>query len=192
MKDLARCRDLATLLQACRSSNVCLPGTLAFGSGARYLALLAVAMRRHAEARELFEEAIEFNARIGAAPLLAQTRVEYAAPLPKDERLTDQKPARELLARARTAAQELDMRSLLVRIDELAAARSAAPDLTDRELAVLRLIAAGESNKQIAKELFVSHSTVATHIRNILRKTATRNRTEAVAYARRCQLIPDG
>ncbi|HSN71509.1 MAG TPA: response regulator transcription factor, partial [Steroidobacteraceae bacterium] len=167
-------------------------GTLAFGSGARYLALLAVALRRHAEARELFEEAIEFNARIGAAPLLAQTRVEYAALLLQSELEADLSRAREMLARARVAAQELDMRTLLARIEELDTERRATQDLTDRELAVLRLIAAGESNKQIARTLFVSHSTVATHIRNILRKTATRNRTEAVAYARRCQLIPDG
>ena len=56
--------------------------------------------------------------------------------------------------------------------------------LSPRELEVLRLIAAGKSNPQIAAELFISLSTVQHHVSNILAKTGAANRTEAAAYAR--------
>jgi LuxR family maltose regulon positive regulatory protein len=49
---------------------------------------------------------------------------------------------------------------------------------------VLALIAAGKSNAEIARELFVSVSTVKTHINNLYRKLDARNRTQAVARAR--------
>jgi LuxR family maltose regulon positive regulatory protein len=54
----------------------------------------------------------------------------------------------------------------------------------ERELEVLALIAAGKSNAEIARELFVSVSTVKTHINNLYRKLDARNRTQAVARAR--------
>jgi len=58
------------------------------------------------------------------------------------------------------------------------------PDgLTVRELEVLRLVASGKSNPQIAQELFISAKTVGNHVSNILNKTNTANRTEAAAYA---------
>jgi DNA-binding CsgD family transcriptional regulator len=50
---------------------------------------------------------------------------------------------------------------------------------------VLRLIAAGKSNRDIADTLFISLNTVATHVRNILTKTGCTNRTEAAACALR-------
>jgi NarL family two-component system response regulator LiaR len=58
-------------------------------------------------------------------------------------------------------------------------------ELSPRELEVLRLMAAGKSNREIAEALFISLNTVATHVRNILTKTACANRTEAAAYAMR-------
>ena len=60
----------------------------------------------------------------------------------------------------------------------------AAPDgLTPRELEVLRLIANGRSNQEIATELVISFNTVTNHVKNILGKTGCANRTEAAAYA---------
>jgi DNA-binding CsgD family transcriptional regulator/pimeloyl-ACP methyl ester carboxylesterase len=56
--------------------------------------------------------------------------------------------------------------------------------LSTREVEVLRLVAAGQSNHQIASELVISLSTVLHHITNILTKTGCRNRTEAAVYAR--------
>jgi len=60
--------------------------------------------------------------------------------------------------------------------------------LTPREKEILILIAQGNTNKEIAKELFVSVKTVETHRRNIYRKLKIHNRTGATAYAIRCGL----
>ncbi len=60
------------------------------------------------------------------------------------------------------------------------------PDgLTEREVEVLRLIAAGRTDREIAESLFISFRTVGNHVGNILNKTTTTNRTEAAAYAAR-------
>jgi DNA-binding CsgD family transcriptional regulator/pimeloyl-ACP methyl ester carboxylesterase len=55
--------------------------------------------------------------------------------------------------------------------------------LSPRELEVLRLLAAGKTNAQIAEALVLSNATVATHVRHILDKTGSANRAEATAYA---------
>jgi DNA-binding NarL/FixJ family response regulator len=66
----------------------------------------------------------------------------------------------------------------------------ARPDgLTPRELEVLRLVAAGRSNPQIAAELVLSEKTVARHLSNIFGKTNVKSRTEAAAYAFQHQLV---
>jgi DNA-binding NarL/FixJ family response regulator len=58
------------------------------------------------------------------------------------------------------------------------------PDnLSPRELDVLRLIAAGLSNTEIAEALFVSNATIKTHINHIFDKTGSRDRSQAVRYA---------
>jgi len=64
------------------------------------------------------------------------------------------------------------------------------PDgLTQREAEVLRLIAAGHSNAEISRELFVGEATVKTHVNRIFAKTGSRDRSQAVAYAHRRGLI---
>jgi DNA-binding NarL/FixJ family response regulator len=66
------------------------------------------------------------------------------------------------------------------------------PDgLTDREAEVLRLIAAGRSNGEIAGQLFVSEATIKTHVNRIFAKTGSRDRSQAVAYAHRKGLVAD-
>ncbi|HEY1003565.1 MAG TPA: response regulator transcription factor [Streptosporangiaceae bacterium] len=60
---------------------------------------------------------------------------------------------------------------------------SADDDLTPREAEVLRLIAAGKSNREIARALFVSEATVKTHVNRIFAKTGSRDRGQAVHYA---------
>jgi two-component system NarL family response regulator len=64
-----------------------------------------------------------------------------------------------------------------------------APRLTDREMEVLRLVAQGLNNRDIAKELFISENTVKNHIRNILEKLHLHSRMEAVVYAVREKLL---
>jgi DNA-binding NarL/FixJ family response regulator len=56
-------------------------------------------------------------------------------------------------------------------------------DLTPREAEVLRLIAAGQSNREIARSLFVSEATVKTHVNRIFAKTGSRDRGQAIHYA---------
>jgi len=63
-----------------------------------------------------------------------------------------------------------------------------APGLTPRELEVLRLVAAGRSNGQIAEALFISRKTASVHVSNILAKLGARTRTEAAAAAHRLGL----
>ena len=64
-----------------------------------------------------------------------------------------------------------------------------APRLTDRELEVLKLVAKGLNNRDIAKELFISENTVKNHVRNILEKLQLHSRMEAVVYAVREKLL---
>jgi DNA-binding NarL/FixJ family response regulator len=64
-----------------------------------------------------------------------------------------------------------------------------APRLTDRELEVLKLVARGLNNRDIAKELYISENTVKNHIRNILEKLQLHSRMEAVVYAVREKLL---
>jgi DNA-binding NarL/FixJ family response regulator len=72
------------------------------------------------------------------------------------------------------------------RPDATAPATRALPDhLTDREAQVLALIAAGLSNAEIAAKLYLSRSTVKTHINQIFAKTGSRDRAQAIVYAHR-------
>jgi DNA-binding NarL/FixJ family response regulator len=63
------------------------------------------------------------------------------------------------------------------------------PRLTDRELEVLKLVARGLNNREIAKQLFISENTVKNHVRNILEKLQLHSRMEAVMYAVREKLL---
>jgi DNA-binding NarL/FixJ family response regulator len=64
-----------------------------------------------------------------------------------------------------------------------------APRLTEREMEVLRLVAQGLNNRDIAGKLFISENTVKNHIRNILEKLHLHSRMEAVVYAVREKLL---
>jgi DNA-binding NarL/FixJ family response regulator len=77
------------------------------------------------------------------------------------------------------------------------AAGHARPDLvglslTARELEVLRLVAAGSNNREIAAELFISAKTASAHVSNILAKLGVRSRVEAAAIAHRADVAGTG
>jgi DNA-binding NarL/FixJ family response regulator len=63
--------------------------------------------------------------------------------------------------------------------------------LTERELEVLRLVAAGRSNRDIAAELFISPKTASVHVSNILGKLGVSSRGEAAAMAYQQHLLDD-
>jgi DNA-binding NarL/FixJ family response regulator len=67
--------------------------------------------------------------------------------------------------------------------------RGNVPRLSDRELEVLRLVARGLSNRDIATELVIAENTVKNHVRNILEKLQLRSRMEAAMYAVREKLV---
>ncbi len=64
-------------------------------------------------------------------------------------------------------------------------------ELTSREREILRMVAAGKANKQIAAELVISERTARTHVSNILRKLDLSSRTQAALWAVREGLAPD-
>lgn len=77
--------------------------------------------------------------------------------------------------------------AMVKRTDERQQVRT--PRLTDREMEVLKLVAKGLNNRDIAKQLFISENTVKNHIRNILEKLQLHSRMEAVVYAVREKLL---
>jgi DNA-binding NarL/FixJ family response regulator len=100
----------------------------------------------------------------------------------------DRTRAGSVLASAAALAEAIGLAGLLPRIQALGtmAPSAALPDgLSPREVEILRLVARGLSNREIGGELTISEHTAANHVRSILRKTGSANRTEAASYAHR-------
>ena len=169
------------------------PTAVSYGAAARYLGMLAATMSRWEDAQRHFEDALAMNAQMGARPWLAHTQYQYAMMLLARSQPGDDEKAVALLDEALITARALEMRALEERLGARLEQRpSAAPttldnpdDLSQREIEVLRLLATGKSNRDIADALYISLSTVASHVRHILTKTGCANRTEAAAYALR-------
>ncbi len=99
--------------------------------------------------------------------------------------LGDEDTAAMELDAARWVFHELGAAPELARVEQLsrAAAPKTAGGLSAREVQVLALVAAGNSNRAIAAELFLSEKTVERHVSNILTKLGVGSRTAAAAYA---------
>ena len=106
--------------------------------------------------------------------------------LTKDAGRDDIRRALEAAA-AGQAVMDPEVQARLLQTSTLAATGTGAPPdgLTEREVEVLRLMAAGLSNTEICRQLYVSEATVKTHINHIFTKTNSRDRSQAVAYAHR-------
>jgi DNA-binding CsgD family transcriptional regulator len=186
-----------------------LPSADGTPSRARALAALCRAEARRLEQRDdpatWLAVADEFDA-IGRPYPAAYARFRAGATTLRDRGARAE--ATSLLAGARRSAASLGARPLLAEIDLLArqarleigpAAASGQPnqavegvagtlDLTPREVEVLRLIAAGWSNQQIAQSLFITRKTASVHASHIFDKLGAANRVEAAAIAHRLGL----
>src|SRR6185369_13953924 len=189
--DAGRAAILYSMLQPYSGRNLLAGTSIAcFGAADTLLGSLCAAMKQWTRAERHFVAALAMNERQGARPALAHTRYHYACMLLARHDASDRQVAQALLEAAAHEAGVLGMRGLAARIDtcrapmtsSAASARYPA-GLSEREAQVLSFVAAGMSNRQIASELFVSPNTVANHVRSILSKTHSTNRTEAVAFA---------
>jgi DNA-binding CsgD family transcriptional regulator len=166
------------------------------GSGSRFLGLLSALCRRWAEAEGHFGEALAFNEKLGAWPAPVRTGHDFASMLLRRRRGDDVDRASVMAERALKDARSMGMADLVPKLETIVQAaaahhgkRSDYPDgLTARELEVLRLIAEGATNHEIAAELYISEKTVHNHVSNLLAKTGCANRAEAASYAVRRHL----
>jgi DNA-binding NarL/FixJ family response regulator len=115
----------------------------------------------------------------------AWSRVRLSAALRAAGRIAAANEQTELAA---VVARDLDAKPLLAELGGAAAGVGPAA-LTARETEVLALLAEGRTNRQLARELYISEKTVSVHVSNILAKLGVRSRTEAAAVARRDGLL---
>ncbi|HZU77466.1 MAG TPA: response regulator transcription factor, partial [Dehalococcoidia bacterium] len=165
------------------------------GAVDRRLGLLAGLLERWDAAAVHFEAALRLHEQVGARVWLAQTQREYAELLLRRPSRTPQAVdrAHSLLQAALASYEAMDIeyeaqrtQALLAELEPRApAARRFPAGLSEREVEVLRLVAAGRTNREIAEALVVSPATVAFHLKSILNKTGAANRTEAATFAHR-------
>jgi DNA-binding CsgD family transcriptional regulator len=157
------------------------------------------ARRRHADAAARFQDAIDLMERSRTPYDAARARASLATVLKAlgrtEPAAMEARIARAEFARLGAAADEAVAARLLTDI-EASAARAAAgrrsladAKLTAREVEVLRLVADGMSDREIAARLDLSEHTVHRHITNVLTKTGLPSRAAAVAYAARAGLL---
>ena len=142
------------------------------------------ALRGDADAAEAhFEQALAIDRRVRSVVHEAETLARYSTFLFERAGPGDRRRATQLRREARALAKPRRHQRVL---DLLATAHPSPRlpgNLTLRELDVLRLLAEGASNKHIGERLYISQNTAANHVRSILTKTGTSNRTQAAIYA---------
>ena len=156
----------------------------------RLLGLLSQTMGKLDQSTEHFDDALTFCRKAGYRPELAWSYCDYSDALRERDAEDDLSRAKALLDESLAISSELGMGPLISRVTERLEGIQAQPPPTPsypaglslREVEVLRLIAAGKTDREIAEDLFISFRTVG-HVRNILNKTNTANRTEAATFA---------
>ncbi|TCC53819.1 helix-turn-helix transcriptional regulator [Kribbella capetownensis] len=116
----------------------------------------------------------------------AWSRVRLSAALRAAGRVAE---ANEQAALAAEVGRELGSKPLLDELGGVDGPGLGSGALTARETEVLKLVADGRTNRQLARELYISEKTVSVHVSNILGKLGVRSRTEAAAVARRDGLL---
>ena len=150
------------------------------------------------QAADHFEDALAFCRKAGYRPQLAWACCDYADALLQRNGDGDRAKAISLLDESLAISSELGMRPLMERVTERLERVRAQPDaapaypggLTEREVEVLRLIAVGKTNLEIAEELVIAEGTARRHVANIYEKIGAANRVEAARYATQAGLVP--
>jgi len=171
-------RELEETAQAHRT-----PLLAAMGSSALGTVLLADG---DAQAMGILREAFDRWHQLGAPYAEAVVRVRIAQAC---KALGDDDGAVLELDAARTVFERLGAAPDLAIVESLGATRSRTHSLTVRELEVLRLVATGKTNKEIARALFVSERTVDRHVSNIFAKVHVQSRAAATAFAYEHDLV---
>jgi DNA-binding CsgD family transcriptional regulator len=166
-----------------------------FGSVSYFLGRLAALMTRWEDAARHFDQALTMNERMGLKPWIAHTLRAYAHLLVSrpNRAAGELARAREMLEQAvaiyaETTVERGKAEAIALLADRRLAtvqprSRAYADRLTEREVEVLRLVADGSTNREIADRLFLSVRTVERHIANIYAKTGIHDRRSARRYA---------
>ena len=157
--------------------------------------MLAAASGDHERARPLLEDAVDRFDRCGAPFETARARIELATSLValgRTEVAGQEAAAAVECLLALGAAQEVARaQAILHTLTSTSLGRTPLAQVTPREREVLRRVAEGLTNRQIAERLVVSEHTVHRHVTNILRKLELPSRTAAAAHAVRVGLLDD-
>jgi DNA-binding CsgD family transcriptional regulator len=174
-QDAAReaCRELEEIAQSYDSAM--LGAMVAYAGGA-----VALADGDAPAALRGLRDALQVWIELDAPYEIARTRALVAGAC---RALGDEDAAVLELELARDIFERLGAAPDLARVAPSTAAKAESFGLSPRELEVLRLVATGRSNRQIASELVISEHTVARHVQNIFAKLGLSSRTQATAFA---------
>ena len=161
------------------------------GSVSRCLGMLATSLQRFDSAEQHFELALEKNLAWGFDAWAAYTQHGWADMLLQRDQPGDRDRADQLLTQAQLTADQIGMvrlQSMITELRQTLPSISYPAGLTEREVEVLRLVAEGVTNPEIADQLFVSPRTISNHVTNIFNKLNVNSRAAAAAEAVRLGL----